>query len=64
MKPTIVKHWDLRDRGDGVEIRVTFKDNSTRKLNFRDAEVGVLARELEKIWVTDDRPVTEGEHVR
>lgn len=64
IQPTVVKNWDLKDRTDGVELRVFFKDGSTRKLNFADLEVKELAGELDRIVDSDDRPVREGANVR
>ena len=66
MKPTIVKKWDVKDRGDGMEIRMRFDDGRTEKVNWRDSDAVELAETIQKIAETDDedRPVRGEPNVR
>lgn len=64
MKPAIVDKWDVKDRGDGIEIRVQFTDGSRRLINVRDDDADVLAETIQTIIEDEDRPVREGTHVR
>lgn len=63
-KPTIVKKWDVKDRGDGVEIRAKYRDGRKERRNWSDEDVRELIEVLESMLESDDRPVTEGTHVR
>lgn len=64
MKSTIVKKWDLKDRSDGVELRVEYKDGRRETLSFHDSDADDLSDALARVVGASDRPVTEGEHVR
>jgi hypothetical protein len=60
----VVDEWDLKDRGDGVELRVFYKNGNSRKASFSDEQLHELITTLERIQASDDRPVSEGEYVR
>lgn len=60
----IVKKWDLKDRSDGVELRFRLKDGSTQKAHLYDEDARDLAETICHVQDSDDRPVTEGKHVR
>lgn len=66
MKPTVVKKWDVKDRGDGIEIRMQFRDGRTEKVSWSNDDAGQLADLIQRLAETDEaeRPVMGGTHVR